>query len=131
MPKYYPRIYIPSFNVLNTCHALLITTVINAGVHWLISLRTPLFKSYVFRLVREQSQIQALRCCLKEQASYVSTIPMCIFEDQSKILLLVILKLLWDFLQVSGNELWLYSACIFTLFYFLQIMHAFMKEQKQ
>lgn len=55
MPKYYPRIYIPSFTVLNTCHALLITTVINAGVHWLTPLRKSLFKSYVFRLHSERT----------------------------------------------------------------------------
>lgn len=55
MPKIDPLIYIPSFTVLNTCHALFITMVVNARNHWLAPLRKPLFKSYAFRLHSERT----------------------------------------------------------------------------
>ncbi len=97
MPKYYPRIYIPSFTVLNTCHALLITTVINAGVHWLTPLRKPLFKSYVFRLHSERTLSDTgfemlFGVGVKSKPAMSQQCHVCIFEDQSKILLPVILK---------------------------------------
>lgn len=60
MPQFYPLIYIPSFTVLNSCHALFITTLVNTGNHWLAPLRKPLFKSYAFMLHSERTGCEML-----------------------------------------------------------------------